>query len=51
MENEDVVLTLEKLGWRCLKDEAGDFFCLANVSDVLVQVIPSVAKRSGYFRF
>lgn len=27
------------------------FFCLANVSDVLVQVIPSVAKRSGYFRF
>lgn len=26
MENEDVVLTLEKLGWRCLKDEGGDFF-------------------------
>lgn len=42
--------TLEGLGWRCGKDEVGDYFCLMDIGNAQVQIIPDIGKRSSHFR-
>ncbi|PHN30056.1 DUF6990 domain-containing protein [Pseudomonas sp. ICMP 561] len=50
MEEKDVVSTLMEQGWVCSKDEVGDYFCVIDVDEIKVQIIPSVRKRSDHFR-
>ena len=41
---------LEDLGWKCDKDEAGDFYCLLEYGDGQLQIIPTIRKCSDHFR-
>ncbi|TFF42015.1 hypothetical protein [Pseudomonas sp. RIT623] len=50
MKEIEILPALEGLGWRCGKDEVGDCFCLMDVGDVQVQIIPAIGKRSDHFR-
>lgn len=50
MKIKEVLPVLEKLGWLCGQDEAGDYFCLIDVDGSQVQIIPSIGKRSDHFR-
>jgi hypothetical protein len=50
MKEKDIVSILKEQGWVFNKDEVGDYFCLADVGEVQLQVIPSVGKRSDHFR-
>lgn len=50
MKEKDVLPTLEKLGWRSCRDEVGDYFCLMDIGEAQVQIIPSIGKRSDHFR-
>lgn len=46
MKVKEILPVLERLGWLCRKDEAGDYFCLMDVDGAQVQVIPTIGKRS-----
>ncbi|BGD47476.1 MULTISPECIES: DUF6990 domain-containing protein [Pseudomonas] len=50
MKEIEILSALEGLGWRCDKDEAGDYFCLMDIGEVQVQIIPTIGKRSDHFR-
>ena len=50
MKEKDIVSILREQGWVCSKDEVGDYFCVTDVGEALLQVIPSVGKRSDHFR-
>jgi hypothetical protein len=50
MKIEDVINILTDLGWFCSKDEVGDFFCLIEIDRMLIQIIPSLSKRSDHVR-
>ncbi|RUO31308.1 hypothetical protein CWE14_11660 [Aliidiomarina soli] len=50
MRTDDLVKTLIELGWFCSKDEVGDVFCLTKIDDRIIQIIPSLSKRSDHFR-
>ncbi|MBB2885588.1 MULTISPECIES: hypothetical protein [Pseudomonas] len=50
MKEKDVVSNLKELGWICSKDEVGDYFCVKDIEEVKIQVIPSVGERSDHFR-
>ncbi|UVJ42907.1 hypothetical protein NVV94_20290 [Pseudomonas sp. LS1212] len=50
MKEKEILPTLEELGWRCRKDEVGDYFCLMDLGKVQVQIIPAIGKRSDHFR-
>uniref|UniRef100_UPI001CDD2D2E DUF6990 domain-containing protein n=1 Tax=Pseudomonas huaxiensis TaxID=2213017 RepID=UPI001CDD2D2E len=50
MTEKDVVSILREQGWACSKDEVGDYFCVIDVGDARLQLIPSVGKRSDHFR-
>ncbi|MDF5999835.1 hypothetical protein P4050_16105 [Pseudomonas aeruginosa] len=50
MKEIEILSALEGLGWRCDKDEAGDYFCLIEIGEVQVQIIPTIGKRSDHFR-
>lgn len=50
MKEKDILPFLNGLGWKCSKDEAGDYFCLMDIGCIEVQIIPSIGKRSDYFR-
>lgn len=50
MKENEILPTLEEIGWRCRKDEVGDYFCLMDLGKVQVQIIPAIGKRSGHFR-
>ena len=50
MKEKDIVSILKEQGWVCSKDEVGDYFCVTDVGEVQLQVIPSIGKRSDHFR-
>ncbi|EIU6989908.1 hypothetical protein L5574_007070, partial [Pseudomonas aeruginosa] len=50
MKEIEILSALEGLGWRCDKDEAGDYFCLMDIGEVQIQIIPTIGKRSDHFR-
>lgn len=50
MKEKDIVSILKEQGWVCSKDEVGDYFCLIDIGEAQLQVIPSVGKRSDHFR-
>lgn len=50
MKERDVAEILKQHGWGCGKDDAGDFFCVMNLDDRRVQIIPSVGRRADHFR-
>lgn len=50
MKEKDVVSILMEQGWICSKDEVGDYFCVTDIEEVRVQIIPSVGIRSDHFR-
>ncbi|EJN16396.1 hypothetical protein PMI36_06129 [Pseudomonas sp. GM79] len=50
MKEKEILPALEELGWRCGKDEAGDYFCLMDIGKEQVQIIPSIGKRPDHFR-
>lgn len=50
MKEKEILSTLEELGWRCRKDEVGDYFCLMDLGEVQVQIIPAIGRRSDHFR-
>lgn len=50
MKEKDIVSIFKEQGWVCNKDEVGDYFCLADVGEAQLQVIPSVGERSDHFR-
>ncbi|WP_080278340.1 DUF6990 domain-containing protein [Stenotrophomonas indicatrix] len=50
MNEKDVASALKEQGWACGRDEAGDYFCIANAGNRQVQVIPYIGKRSDHFR-
>ncbi|WP_409558461.1 DUF6990 domain-containing protein [Achromobacter sp.] len=45
MKEKDVVLILRAHGWVCGTDEAGDYFCVADIDQGEVQIVPHVGKR------
>ncbi|MDF3931343.1 DUF6990 domain-containing protein [Pseudomonas citronellolis] len=50
MKEIEFLSILEAQGWKCEMDEAREHFCVINIDDVDVQVIPSVKKRADHFR-
>ncbi|MDU9407343.1 hypothetical protein RTH74_07005 [Pseudomonas sp. zfem001] len=50
MKEIEILPTLEELGWRCGKDEVGDYFCLMDSGNAQIQIIPAIGKRSDHFR-
>ncbi|UNO21967.1 hypothetical protein MON07_07870 [Pseudomonas aeruginosa] len=50
MKEIEILSALEGLGWRCDKDEAGDCFCLMDIGEVDIQIIPTIGRRSDHFR-
>ncbi|MDZ4332843.1 MAG: hypothetical protein U1A62_04190 [Pseudomonas sp.] len=50
MKEKEILSALEGVGWRCGKDEAGDYFCLMDIGTAQVQIIPAIGKRSDHFR-
>lgn len=51
MTEKDVVDVLNGCGWKCKKDEVGDFFCIKKIKEFQIQVIPSLKERVDHFRF
>lgn len=49
MNEKDVASALKEQGWACGRDEAGDYFCIANAGHRQVQVIPYVGRRPDHF--
>lgn len=47
---KEILPVFESLGWSCGKDDVGDHFCLMSLEEAQVQIIPTIGKRSGYFR-
>ena len=50
MKENQVVAVLAELGWRAGKDEVGDRFCVMELDDRQVLVIPTVRKASDHLR-
>lgn len=50
MKIKEILPVFESLGWSCGKDDVGDHFCLMCLEGAQVQIIPTIGKRSGYFR-
>lgn len=50
MTNADVTTILRGIGWDIDRDEVGDVFCVFNLGDRQVQIIPSIAKRLDHYR-
>lgn len=50
MNEKEMASILTEQGWVCNKDEVGDCFCVIDVGDTEIQVIPSVGKRTDHFR-
>ncbi|MCF7531176.1 DUF6990 domain-containing protein [Pseudomonas petrae] len=50
MNEKDMASILKEQGWVCNKDEVGDYFCVIDIGDTEIQVIPSVGKRADHFR-
>ncbi|MFF6473159.1 hypothetical protein ACET32_33645, partial [Pseudomonas aeruginosa] len=38
MKEIEILSALVGLGWRCDKDEAGDYFCLMDIGEVQIQI-------------
>lgn len=50
MKEKEILPVLEGLGWRCSKDEVGDYVCFMDIGTARVQIIPAIGKRSDHFR-
>ncbi|POP75109.1 hypothetical protein CXB37_16575 [Pseudomonas syringae pv. syringae] len=50
MNENDIASILRERGWVCNKDEVGDCFCVIDIGEAELQVIPSVGKRADHFR-
>lgn len=50
MKQVEMLQALRALGWKCRKDEVGDYFCRQEIGNLQLQIIPTVGKRPGYYR-
>lgn len=50
MTEEELLLILKDEGWSVSKDEVGDSFCTMTLDSLLLQLIPTIRKRSDHYR-
>lgn len=50
MNEDEACVILQALGWACGKDEVDDHFCIMNLGDIQLQIIPYIGPRSDHFR-
>lgn len=50
MTEKEFILAFKEYGWDLKTDEAGDFYGQINLKDRIIQIIPSLKKRSDHYR-
>lgn len=49
-KDKEILPILQQIGWKCGKDEAGDYHCWIENDGRQVQVIPFIGKRFDHYR-